>query len=281
MKKTLTISLLATTLATPAFAEIDTILYYKPGGSFDRLLTVIEESLGDEFGQRIITENCAATKEYLSSASNPTITMWSPEFQIQTEDGSPNPCAAPDDIFVGALAAAPFMICHKDGDSQASTLNHLKNGNIRLGAYYTKYNMVPLSAVMSSLNPNSTVIPYKSSTTYRPALQSGELDYIITTSVKDGEKCIATFGENTHDGLPTVNSMIDHPFNVFTYTYTVVGTNLSDPDSIIPNVHASDAWANRKDQKYVPFLTGSSRAEQLDWQTTFNNGVVKGISETN
>ena len=281
MKKALTIGLFVTALATPAFAQTDTILYHKPGGLNDRLLTIIEASLGDDFGQRITMENCAATKEYLSTASNPTLTLWSPELQFQTEDGSPNPCAASDDMFVGTFAAAPFMICHRADDSQASSLDHLKSGNIRLGAYFSKYNMVPLSAVMSSLNPNSTVAPYKSQKTYRPALQSGELDYIITTSMKDGEKCVATLGENPHDGLPTVNSMIDHPFNVFTYTYTIIGTNIADPDSIIPNVHASDAWANRQDQKYVPFLSGSSRADQLDWQTTFNEGVTKGVSEIN
>lgn len=281
IKKT-TLALTFTVLtATTSLAQTDTLMYTKPGGLTDRLLTIVEDSLGSEHGKRVSVDSCAAAATYLNSTDTPTIAMWGPEFQFPKEDGSPNPCALSDDKFVGFYAAAPYLICYKDGNSQAENMSFLREADISVGAYYSAYNFVPLSSVMQALNPNAKVIPYKSSKNYRPALQAGEIDYTMPTSVKDGEKCIATLGEQSVDGLPTVKSMIDHPFNILTYSYTVVGANIDNIDSFVSDVHASDAWKNRKDQKYTPFLSDLSRAEQLDWQITINDNIAASMAKVN
>jgi len=263
-----------------ALAETDTILFSKPGGLDDRLLTIIEESLGTNFGNRITVENCAAAAQYLSNTDKPTVSLWGPAFQF-SENGSSNPCALPDEQFIGFFAAAPFHICYKEGNKQAANINYLRTGDVTIGAWSNKYALTPLTSLIATLNPNAKVIPYKSSKNYRPALQAGEIDYTVPTSVKDGEKCLATLGETSVDNLPTVSSMVDHPFSILTYSYTIVGANVDNPDTFVSSVHASEGWINRKDQTYTSFLSDLSRAEQLDWQTSINENIAEKMAEIN
>jgi hypothetical protein len=96
-----------------------------------------------------------------------------------------------------------------------------------------------------SANPNAKVIRYKSKQ-FRTALPSGEVDYKMSTIPKDGESCLVVLGETGEDIATGKSLGTESKFSELGYAYVIAGT-----ENVQDTVHGSDAWANRKDTKYV------------------------------
>ena len=52
-------------------------------------------NLGDQFGEKIVVDNCAAAIAYLKKAKNPVVTALPFESMAKQNDGSKNACAIP------------------------------------------------------------------------------------------------------------------------------------------------------------------------------------------
>lgn len=257
------------TMISTAYAgdKIDVIQYTKAGAQADRMITYVQESLGDNFGQRIVVDNCAAAKKIMSSTTNPTVVAWMTELNNPQADGTPNTCALDDDKFVGYLAASPWSICHRT-DNAAATLDALRNDEIRVGVWRSSYYNAQFEAFLNAVNPNAKMIPYKKGSQYRAALAAGELDFSISTLGKDGETCpvvLSTTTEGSAQATITANELAPGaPYAVSGYNYTLWAANMDGVDiDLLETVYASDAWANRKDNRYFPFMEDATRAEQL------------------
>ena len=76
MKKTL-LTIIATLFlaVSPSISfaadKIDVLQHTRAGGLGDRMVTYIADALGDQFGERIVVDNCAAAVQYLKKAKNP------------------------------------------------------------------------------------------------------------------------------------------------------------------------------------------------------------------
>jgi len=247
--------------------KVDVIQYTKAGAQADRMITYVQESLGENFGKRIVVDNCAAAKKVLSNTSNPTVVAWMTELNNPQADGSPNTCALADDMFVGYLAASPWSICHRT-DNAAATLDALKTGDIRVGVWRNAYYNKQFEAFLKAMNPNAKMIPYKKGSEYRAALAAGELDFSISTLGKDGETCpvvLSTTIEGSAQATITASELAPGaPYAVSGYNYTLWAANMDGINiDLLKTVYASNAWKNRKDSRYHPFMTDATRVEQL------------------
>ena len=109
-KTILTSAIAGFIMITTGYADVkvDVVQYSKPGGQADRMVTYVQDGLGDNFGQRIVVDSCAAAKKVLMNTDNPTVVAWMTELNSPQSDGSPNPCKLDDNMFIGYLAASPW-----------------------------------------------------------------------------------------------------------------------------------------------------------------------------
>ena len=93
-KTILTSAIAGFIMITTGYADVkvDVVQYSKPGGQADRMVTYVQDSLGDNIGERIIVDSCAAAKRVLTNTTNPTVVAWMTEMNAPLADGSPNPC---------------------------------------------------------------------------------------------------------------------------------------------------------------------------------------------
>jgi len=267
MKKTL-LSILATVLLTTSasisFAadKIDVLQYTRAGGLGDRMVTYIADALGDQFGEKIVVDNCAAAVQYLKKAKNPVITAMPFESMAKQNDGSKNACAINKKYFVEMYAASPWSVCHRS-DNAAATIQALRNGDVRVGVWQNGFYGPRFVKFMEAINPNAKVIPYKKAKMYRAALVAGEIDFSISTVAKDGESCPVILNDTiVGDAQMTAAELEPNaPYNVLGYSYFFAGANLKGTD-VPAIVFASDAWKNRRDNRYNVFMTDLSRNKQ-------------------
>lgn len=251
-----------------AYAEekIDIIQFSKTGAQADRMITYIADSLGDQFGERIVVENCASGKEVLMRTDRPTVVAWYNELQSPQSDGSPNPCALPKRSFLGYLAGSPWSICHRTDNKQA-TIEHLKTGNIRVGTWQSGYYAPRFESIVAAINPNAKVIPYKKGSEYRAALAAGEIDFTISTLAKDGETCsVVLASELTNEStIRGIDLAPDNQHAILSYSYILAGVNMDKVDiDILDTLYSSEAWANRRDHRYFPVYQDKTLDEQWD-----------------
>jgi|TARA_R110001592_G_scaffold55490_3_gene169496 tripartite-type tricarboxylate transporter receptor subunit TctC len=248
--------------------KVDVVQYSKPGGQADRMVTYVQDSLGDNFGQRIVVDSCAAAKKVLMNTDNPTVVAWMTELNSPQSDGSPNPCKLDDNMFIGYLAASPWSICHRTDNADA-TIDALTSEKIRVGVWRSAHYNKKFNDFLVAMNPDAKMIPYKKGSEYRAALAAGELDFTITTMGKDGEICPIVFSATTEDSVQAtmVASQIapDAPNTEMTYNYTLWGVNMDSVNmDLISEVHASEGWKNRRDNRFFPYLATSSVEVQFN-----------------
>ena len=130
MKKTL-LTIIATLFlaVSPSISfaadKIDVLQHTRAGGLGDRMVTYIADALGDQFGERIVVDNCAAAVQYLKKAKNPVITAMPFESMAKQNDGSKNACAISKKHFIEMYAASPWSVCHRS-DNAAATIDALQ-----------------------------------------------------------------------------------------------------------------------------------------------------------
>ena len=251
-----------------AYAEekIDIIQFGKTGAQGDRMITYIADSLGDQFGERIVVDNCASGKDVLMQTDRPTVIAWYNELQAPQADGSPNPCALSKNEFLGYLAGAPWSICHRTDNSQA-TIEYLKTGNIRVGTWQSGYYAPRFDSIITAINPNARIIPYKKGSEYRAALAAGEIDFSISTIAKDGETCSVILApEITNEAqIRGIDLAPDNQHAILSYTYFLAGVNMDNINiDILDNLYSSEAWANRRDDRYFPVYQDKTLDEQWE-----------------
>lgn len=273
MKKLLILLFSLCSFSAYAEESVDVLLFERVGGLTERLTNPILESIPNNV---VRLDGCALAAQYLVDTNNPTIALWTGESQFSLNNDSPNPCAIPNDLLVSTYATSSYKVCFKEGNPEA-TLDHFLTGDIKVGAYSGKYTFTPMSVVLSDLNPNAKIIPYKSSRDYRPALQAGEVDFTFTPSVKDGEDCLAIFAPSS-DTLTTIESLLpNHPFNIMGYDYYFATNNIDNPQELLQNIFSSDAWENRTEKDYNPFFVELSREEQLQRLIDYNNTLAEKL----
>lgn len=264
---TTAVAVLITISTAIAGEKIDVIQYTKAGAQADRMITYVQESLGDRFGERIIVENCAAAKKVLLSTKNPTVVAWMTELNAPQSDGSASPCLLDDSMFIGYLAASPWSICHRT-DNASATFDALKTGDIRVGVWRSAYYNKKFKEFLTAMNPNAKMIPYKKGSEYRAALAAGEIDFSISTLGKDGETCPVVFNttvEGSSGAIALAKDLAPNaPSSVMSYNYTLWAVNMDVVNNnLLQTIYGSDAWANRKDNRYFPFMTDATREQQL------------------
>jgi tripartite-type tricarboxylate transporter receptor subunit TctC len=270
MKKTLltlvtTLFLAVSPSISFAADKIDVLQHSRAGGLGDRMVTYIADALGDQFGERIVVDNCAAAVQYLKKAKNPVITAMPFESMADQNDGSKNPCAIDKKHFIEMYAASPWSVCHRS-DNTAATIDALRNQKVRVGVWQNGFYGPRFIKFMEAINPNAKVIPYKAAKMYRAALVAGEIDFSISTVAKDGESCPVILSDKVIDDAEITAMELEPkaPYSVLGYSYFFAGANLRNID-IAEIVFSSDTWKNRRDQRYDVFMTDLSRNKQ--WKT--------------
>jgi hypothetical protein len=266
MKNTLFIASIISVFAFNAFAEdkIDTILHARPGGLIGRSTDLVESALGSRHGERIVVKNCAAAVAYLNTTDVPTIAVGYSDMMV---DSDTNPCAVDSDNFYGYLAAAPMSLCTRTENADKAI--DLINSGIQINIAYANYPWISLmiNNLIEESGINALAVPYKSSKTYRAALAIGEVDFMISSFQGDGESCPIVL-DNVLSGDATVlgkdlfpNSPTASDFLYSTYLF---GANIDHNKELVDMIHSSDAFKNRTDQKYTPYMTDSSLTDQFN-----------------
>tara|TARA_B100000780_G_C21124727_1_gene456011 strand:+ start:3016 stop:3837 length:822 start_codon:yes stop_codon:yes gene_type:complete len=263
-------TLFLVTSASVSFAadKIDVLQHSRAGGLGDRMVTYIANALGDQFGEKIIVDNCAAAVQYLKKAKNPVITAMPFETMAKQNDGSKNACAIDKRMFIQMYAASPWSVCHRTDNAEA-TINALRNNKVRVGVWQNGFYGPRFIAFMKAINPNAKVIPYKKAKMYRAALVAGEIDFSISTVAKDGESCPVVLNDTlVGDAQITATELEPNaPYSVLGYSYFFAGKNIKRID-VPAIVFSSNAWNNRRDHRYDVFMTGDSKRKQ--WKAISN-----------
>lgn len=248
-----------------ASSKVDVLQYSRAGGLDDRMVTYIADAMGDQFGEKIIVDNCAAAVQYLKKTKKPTITAMPFESMAKQADGSKNACAIDKKYFIQMYAASPWSVCHRT-DNEAATIQALRNSDVRVGVWQNGFYGPRFVKFMEAINPNAKVIPYKKAKMYRAALVAGEIDFSISTVAKDGESCPIILNDRIVGDAEITASDLEPkaPYSVLGYSYFFAGANLKGFD-VPAKVFSSDAWKNRRDQRYNVFMTDLSRNKQ--WKT--------------
>ena len=273
MKKKISIILATLFMILPVTSalsadKVDVIQYSRAGGLHDRMITYVADSLGDRFGERIVVDNCAAAIQYLKKTSRPTVAAMAFESMAKQNDGSKNACAIDKKHFVQMYAASPWSVCHRS-DNPAATISALRNDDVKVGVWQNGFYGPRFVAFMKAINPKAKVIPYAKAKMYRAALVAGEIDFSISTVAKDGELCPVVLNDKlVGDAEVTAGDLEPKaPYSVLGYSYFFAGANLANID-IAKVVFTSDAWKNRRDQRYGPFMTNVSKNKQ--WKSLIN-----------
>jgi hypothetical protein len=258
---TYTLAVTAMTLVSQAVAQepIDTLLFARPGGLVGRTTEVVEQSLGDQHGERVVVKGCAAAVEYLKTTDRPTIAIAYPDMQA----GNNNPCAVEAEMFHGYLGASPMFLCVRE-ENKAQSVDRLLTDEVLLG--YADWAWIRQQSVrLAAELPNAKALPYKNSKAYRAALAAGEIDYMISSLAKDGEYCPVVLSptltnEATHRGQDLVaDAVVLHDFSYSTY---LIGANIPVDGDIQATVLDSEAWANRVDNRYTSFMRDTALITQ-------------------
>jgi len=267
MKKTLltiltTLFLVMSPSISFAADKIDVLQHTRAGGLGDRMVTYIADALGDQFGERIVVDNCAAAIQYMKKAKNPVITAMPFESMADQNDGSKNACAIDKKHFIEMYASSPWSVCHRS-DNTAATIDALRTSKVRIGVWQNGFYGPRFIKFMEAINPNAKVIPYKKAKMYRAALVAGEIDFSISTVAKDGESCPVILNDKVIGDAEMTAAELEPkaPYNVLGYSYFFAGANIKGTD-IPAIVFSSDAWKNRRDQRYDVFMTDLSRNKQ-------------------
>jgi len=267
MKKTLltiltTLFLVMSPSISFAADKIDVFQYSRAGGLGDRMVTYVADALGDQFGERIVVDNCAAAIQYLKKARKPVVAAMAFESMADQNDGSKNACAIDKKHFIEMYASSPWSVCHRS-DNTAATIDALRTSKVRIGVWQNGFYGPRFIKFMEAINPNAKVIPYKKAKMYRAALVAGEIDFSISTVAKDGESCPVILNDKVIGDAEMTAAELEPkaPYNVLGYSYFFAGANIKGTD-IPAIVFSSDAWKNRRDQRYDVFMTDLSRNKQ-------------------
>ena len=248
--------------AMPAYAEkIDTVAYARAGGTVDRFLQITESALGDMHGKRIVFDNCAAATEYIKTTERPTLSIGYPDTQIKKEN---NPCLLDRENFYGHIAASPAFICVREEKAEGA-IEKLLNDTSYVGYSNFLYAKIKVEALEDAV-PNLKMIPYKNSGAGRAALVAGEIDFLITGTSKDGEKCpVILDTEINFDAEITAIELFPAAESAATFKYILFmfGSNLPNNKDIVNMIQESDAWENRVDVKYTEYLNDMSLDQQF------------------
>ena len=267
MKKTLLTIIATLFLAlSPSISfaadKIDVIQYSRAGGLHDRMITYVADALGDQFGERIVVDNCAAAIQYLKKTRKPTVAAMAFESMAKQNDGSKNACAIDKKYFMEMYAASPWSVCHRS-DNAAATIDALRKSDVRVGVWQNGFYGPRFIKFMEAINPNAKVIPYKKAKMYRAALVAGEITFSISTVAKDGESCPVVLNDTVVGDAEMTAADLEPkaPYSVLGYSYFFAGANIKGAD-VPAIVFSSDAWKNRRDQRYDVFMTDLSRNKQ-------------------
>lgn len=261
--------------------DIDVLLYYKPGGTYDRInQQVIAPALGDKFGEHVGIKGCAPMKKYFDETSNKVFAIWDLENNAPLADGSENPCFMSDEHVSGVAFSLPFYVCHNKGDVSKSLTNLRTDKNIRVGIYgYSVYKDM-IESIMADVNPNATLIPYSSSRKYLPALAGGEVDYLFSTQKNDTMTCTATTHNVSFDGMRTVKEFSDSVFADKSLFPVFVTKNMSadEAEAVYRQVISSDAYAEQVNRIYQrPDVINKSRTEQLEILDDYKKNLFENV----
>lgn len=284
MKNTIIAAVAALTalFGSVAYAgDINVLLYYKSGGAYDRInQQVIAPALGDEFGEHVAIKGCAPMKNYFNETSDKVVAIWDLENNVPQADGSENPCFMSNEHVSGVAFSLPFYVCHNKDDASKSLTNFRTDKDIRVGIFgYSVFGKM-LEDVMSSVNPNATLIPYSSSRKYMPALASGEVDYLFASQKNDTMTCTATTHEVGIDGMEPVSGFSNSVFADKSMFGVFVTKNLSadEAEEVYRRVISSDAYAEQINRIYQrPAIMDKSRSEQIEILDDYKKNLFENV----
>lgn len=273
MKKLLATAVIAASAWTagPAMADadnVDVLLYTRAGGLFDRFNGVVQEALGDRFGEVVTVDSCVAAVTYLENTENPTLAMWDPETAV----GGENPCELPESNFINIFGTADWKYCSLASNT-AATLETLLSGDVEIGSHRNPIWMNQSVFYMEEVNPDATVVPYGGSREYLPALNAGEIDFVFSTLIKEEFTCWMTTAPEGYDGMvAAIDYAPDNFWATSGYSASLVGANISDElnAEIMDLVAAAPSYQTQVlDAGYGDSLAVKSRDEQLEFLRTF------------
>jgi hypothetical protein len=247
-------------ISTSALAteKIDTILDSRPGGLASRMIEIVENSLGEKHGKRIIVDNCAAMTKYIKNSKTPILAIGYPDMQI-----GKNPCYQEEENFYGFLGSSPMYLCVRT-ENEKYAINNLFMKDIFIGYADFPWLKQKSQKLIKSIGSNAKGIPYSNSAAAKAALVNGEINYMISSLLQDGEICPIILDENLQneaiirgiDLFPESNGVI------FSYSVFLLGSNLPRNKDILENILNSVFWENRVDFRYKEMLIDLNLSEQ-------------------
>ena len=262
--------------------DVNLMLYYKPGGTYDRLnKTVIAPAIGDRFNKTVAIKGCASLKAYWDKTDEKMFGIWDViENSVPQENGDANPCAMPSENVVGILMSQPFYACHKKGAEGRDLNDFLNNPDITIGVNGYSYYKAMADDVLDLANPGAKVIPYSSSKLYLPALQSGEIDYLYSVQTRDTMTCIATTDKTDASNMPQfwrMGKMSNSLFANKGLNPMLVFKNMTveEAQQLYRQVLDSDEYKNVIEKQYRRHeLADSDVSTQLDFLKTYQQHLV-------
>lgn len=261
--------------------DINVLLYYKAGGTYDRInQQVIAPALGDKFGELVAIKGCAPMKNYFDNTSDKVFAIWDIENNLPLADGSENPCFMSNEHVSGVAFSLPFNVCHRKDDVDKSLTNFRTDKDIVVGIYgYSVYKGM-LEDIMADVNPNATLIPYSSSRKYLPALAGGEVDYLFVTQKNDTMTCTATTHEVGINGMETVSGFSNSVFADKSNVAVFVTKNMSadEAEEVYRQVISSDAYADKINVIYQRSpIMDKSRSEQIEILDDYKKNLFENV----
>jgi hypothetical protein len=251
--------------ATSAFSQekIDTILDSKPGGLAGRMIEIVENSLGEKHGKRIVVDNCAAMKDYIVNSETPILGIGYPDMQV---GGNENPCYQEESNFYGFLGASPMYLCVKNENADYA-INSLFREKVFIGYADFPWFKHQSQKLIEGIGSNVKGIPYSGSSAANIALVNGEIDFMIGSSLKDGGVCPIILHDKLDNGAIIRGKDIfpDVKQAIFSYNVYLVGSNLPRNKDILELVLNSSFWKERTDNKYENFMENNNLSEQFNY----------------
>jgi len=260
--------------------DVNVLLYYRPGGAYDRLnQKVIIPNLGESFGEVKAIRGCAKMTDYLRNTNDKVFGQWDWFSTNVPKDGAENPCHMALENIVSISYSFPYRACSLKSATGKGLADFRNGDGITIGINGNGIYKGQAVDVLKSINPKAKIIPYSSSKKYLPALQSGEVDYLYVAQQKDFMDCFASTDVNetnmTNFSEISKSSLADKN------TYPVfVAFNMSEKEAmaIVKKIHASqelkDFMVSVGLQPALPKQTQLSRKKQLKFLANWHKDLL-------
>lgn len=207
--------------------------------------------------------NCATVGKYLKETDEPTISL-TEAFILQDNN---HPCnVINEDLFISLAGLAHWNFCRLP--SNEDVIEEFR-GDVKVGYFHGDDKKIPLEAILDGMGSEGTTVPYKTAPAYRAALESGEIDYIMTT-MTDQYECVLTTNPNEEKIEHKVPDYYDGFFSTAAYAVALVGANVNKEEVKKIFIESTDpsnsnmfetGLARSYDPEYMNVKTG----EQLEF----------------